>query len=470
MNNENSISKEEVTLQKFQEYYIYYLFFLVICRAIGPYSLINPRVDQIIFGIGAICGFLLIVADFILVILKKKTTTYSIWLIIFLIGLFLSILVNYRFALFSNLKLLVWQAIYLLVVFQIGKDNTKSRRIIQNISRSLAIIWTVLTTISLGMFLFRFSYAVHLTNRARFLRIGFFDARLFGVFEDPNFSSTVSVVVILLIIYSLRKRTGKLQIFLSYFAIFSQLSYILLSGSRTGLIVLLLSMFVYSFSIIQNLDFWIRKSSLLKWVASVALAFLIMIIFYFLSEIFKSILSLLPSLLFKEEHKILKNISEKDAGKISLERSDVENNPDASNGRLGLWKSGIELFKTNIIFGTSPKGIFEYAKEILPTTFIARTQKYTHNTYVNIITSTGLIGAIPIFTFFIRSFFMVVTRAYGKTNYFFKNNFGLNAQIVLAIAASAFFLNDIVLVNSIGTLLFWLFLGRNYYLSKNQTF
>ncbi|MFM2489029.1 O-antigen ligase family protein [Enterococcus avium] len=65
----------------------------------------------------------------------------------------------------------------------------------------------------------------------------------------------------------------------------------------------------------------------------------------------------------------------------------------ASNGRLGLWKSGFELFKTNVLFGTSPKGIFEYAKEVLPTTFIARTQKYTHNTYVNVITSTGLVGS-----------------------------------------------------------------------------
>lgn len=173
MNNENSILKEEKKLQKLQEYFIYYLFFLVVCRSIGPYSLINPRFDQIIFGIGAIYGFLLIVAEFIMVVLKKKKNNYNIWLIIFLIGLFLSILINYKFALFSNLKLLVWQTIYLLVVFQVGKDNIHSGRIIKTLSNLLIIVWTILTTISLGMFLFRFSYAVHLTNRARFLRIGF---------------------------------------------------------------------------------------------------------------------------------------------------------------------------------------------------------------------------------------------------------------------------------------------------------
>ena len=196
---------------------------------------------------------------------------------------------------------------------------------------------------------------------------------------------------------------------------------------------------------------------------------IIVILSYFLLEAFKYILSLLPSVLFKEEHRILKDIPKKDGGKISLERSDVENNSDASNGRLGLWKSGFELFKTNVLFGTSPKGIFEYAKEVLPTTFIARTQKYTHNTYVNVITSTGLVGSIPLFFFFIKSFFMVITKAYGKAKLFFKNNYGMNAQIVLAIAASAFFLNDIVMVNSVGSLIFWLFLGRIYYLSNNET-
>lgn len=319
------------------------------------------------------------------------------------------------------------------------------------------------------MFLFRFSYAVHLTNRARFLRIGFFDARLFGVFEDPNFSSTISVVVILLIVYSLRIKKGKLQSFLSYLAIIFQLAYIQLSGSRTGLIVLLLSIFVLSFSILLNLDFWIKKKYLYKWLGSLFSALIIVILSYFLLEAFKYILSLLPSVLFKEEHRILKDIPKKDGGKISLERSDVENNSDASNGRLGLWKSGFELFKTNVLFGTSPKGIFEYAKEVLPTTFIARTQKYTHNTYVNVITSTGLVGSIPLFLFFIKSFFMVITKAYGKAKLFFKNNYGMNAQIVLAIAASAFFLNDIVMVNSVGSLIFWLFLGRIYYLSNNET-
>lgn len=467
MRNEKSILKEITLFQKFQECFIYYLFFLVICRAIGPYSLIDPQFDQIIFGIGAIYGFLLIVTDFVMIVLKKKASTYNIWLIIFLIGLFLSILFNYQFALFSNLKMFVWQAIYLLVVFQIGKDNDQSERIIKNISNLLVIVWTILTIISLGMFISKFSYAVHLTNRARFLRIGFFDARLFGVFEDPNFSSTVSVVVILLIVYSLTVRKGKLQLFLSYLAIIFQLAYIQLSGSRTGLIVLLLSIFVYSFSNFLNLKFWIKKKNLYKWLGSFVVAFLVVIVSYFLLEGFKYVLSLLPSLFFKEEHKVLKNISEKNGGKISLERSDVENNTDASNGRIGLWKSGFELFQTNILFGTSPKGIFEYAKDVLPTTFIAKTQKYTHNTYVNIITSTGLVGSIPIFFFFIRSFIMVTTNAYGKMNLFFKNNFGLNAQIVLAIAASAFFLNDIVMVNSIGSLLFWLFLGRNYQLSKN---
>ena len=64
---------------------------------------------------------------------------------------------------------------------------------------------------------------------------------------------------------------------------------------------------------------------------------------------------------------------------------------------------------------------------------------------------------------------MVITKAYGKAKLFFKNNYGMNAQIVLAIAASAFFLNDIVMVNSVGSLIFWLFLGRIYYLSNNET-
>lgn len=456
----------KISMQKFnqvaKEYYILFMLILLMGRAIGPYSLIPSIMDSVLYGIAAIIGCLFIAIDLINIVLKKKVWNYNWWLISFLIVILLSSIINRSYGITGNIKLLVWQAIYFFVIFEVGQDDQIFSRLIKKFINILLSTWFVLSLISFIMFVCQYSYAVQLENRARFLRIGFYGARLFGTFEDPNFGSTICVVVIIFSFAYLSKKVydNRWISLLLKINIVLQFIYIVLSGSRTGAMVLISVFFVYSFFKIfysHRLD---KQSVIIKVLLAVFLSAVGSGIIYISIDIFKSLLAYIPEL--------LSEVKTQTSTPVDLTRPDVEDNSDVSNGRLALWQSGIELFKSSWLFGTSPRNILTYASEVLPQTFIAKTQKYTHNSYVNILASTGLLGSVSLLGFMILRVVEVLKRSFSKINGFFNEGLGVYVLSVLAVAVSGMFLNDIVLVNTLGALIFWLFLGRVMYLSKQS--
>ena len=49
-----------------------------------------------------------------------------------------------------------------------------------------------------------------------------------------------------------------------------------------------------------------------------------------------------------------------------------------------------------------------YASDMLPQTFIAKTQKYTHNSYINLLASTGSLGVVTFVSFFVSRIIEIV--------------------------------------------------------------
>lgn len=66
---------------------------------------------------------------------------------------------------------------------------------------------------------------------------------------------------------------------------------------------------------------------------------------------------------------------------MSAKRPDVEENTDISNSRFKLWKSATELMRLNPLFGVTPKGFVDVAKEKIPETHIARTGQTPHSAF-----------------------------------------------------------------------------------------
>ena len=85
----------------------------------------------------------------------------------------------------------------------------------------------------------QFGVKIPMDNRYYPLRMGFLGNRLFGVFPDPNFGATISVVVILLSVYYIKTNSNRAFTLFNSLNILLQLMFISLSGSRTALIVLL---------------------------------------------------------------------------------------------------------------------------------------------------------------------------------------------------------------------------------------
>ena len=64
-------------------------------------------------------------------------------------------------------------------------------------------IWFVAVVISLWQFVFQIHYRADFSEFTR--RQGFYDARLFGIFSDPNFAAVTSLIVIVFCYYLNKK-------------------------------------------------------------------------------------------------------------------------------------------------------------------------------------------------------------------------------------------------------------------------
>ena len=92
-----------------KEYYILFMLILLMFRAIGPYSLLPSIVDNLLYAAGAIFGSIIILIDLVNIVRGKKKWNYNWWLIGFLVVIFISSIVNRRYGITGNIKLLVWQ-------------------------------------------------------------------------------------------------------------------------------------------------------------------------------------------------------------------------------------------------------------------------------------------------------------------------------------------------------------------------
>ena len=82
-----------------------------------------------------------------------------------------------------------------------------------------------------------------------------------------------------------------------------------------------------------------------------------------------------------------------------------------------------------------------------------------HNAYLNVLTSTGVLGMIPFMVFLIKSTVenlkkIIYSKIIGKDYHF------IYCLILLSYALYACLNNELVYENTVGTFIFWLFLGR----------
>ncbi|ROX74419.1 O-antigen ligase domain-containing protein [Enterococcus faecium] len=423
----------------------------LIIRIINYYSLIPSKYDTLLFTLITVWAALITAVDIFTKNFSLKKADYL--LLAFILAILLSTFLNGPSGIVDNIKLVIWQFIYLFVVFRIGRED-HFKQIIPMFEKILLACWNLLALISLGMFALNYSYVQELDKFYNGFRAGFVENRLYGVFSDPNFAGATSVAVIFLAVKLLMTNKNKMAKIYSIVTILLQFAYIILSGSRTAEIALVLCAYFAIFFIVYNR---FGKTIASKLLLAVICGIIGTGAVLGIAEAGKYVAPKLINITARYVPRKSEN-PDKDQNSISLKREDVVNKDDVSNNRFALWKSSFEIFQSSPLVGSSPRNLVNYAQKELPNTFIARKKQTSHNFIFYLLATTGLLGTIPLLVFLgikiwntLRQLFMRTIKDY--------DSYVLNTMAVLAILISAMFLTELVLVNKIGSFIFWLYLG-----------
>ena len=367
------------------------------CGLIVPLQFISA--NKIVAGGMTLLGILLATYNLVIkkVYLKIKTIEYL--LLFFAFNIITSILViSYGYS--TNIKNALIFYIYFLTVFPIftGITREEGKKIYDYFFYTVTVLNTFGVLVSLIQFVLLKGYRVH-DYKGLYIRQGFVESRLFGILASPNYLSLISLIVIIFLVLKVCS-FEKAYRYISIVAIVLNFIYIVLSGSRTAFICMMIAAVIYSIVMFYQKG---NIKSLLK----VVLAIVVVLFSYkavnFTSEQY---------LKFNKERLEVqdKKLENKD-NNLSLERTDTSEE-NISNNRFAIWKSTASFVPKKPIFGYSGGNWYEIGKKTNPDEYIIKEHYLTHNGYLEILFYNGLAGFISMGIFVLSFFILMVKRIF----------------------------------------------------------
>ena len=383
----------------------------------------------------------------------NKVTQFSMYA--FLISYIITIFINRNSNLIGNTKTLIWQIIMMFVLFmsESWKNKDEIYSDILRISNTIIVATMILSLCSLIIFLFNIVYWVKRVDGA-VIPIGYYYARLWGIYVDPNQAAVIAIVSILSSIIIIINKKYKSFIFV-IFNIIVQYLFMILTASRGGLIGFLFSVIVLGYL----LSDYLLRNKITKDIFRSSISFIIAIIvsgLLILSEApTRKILSIIPNSISN-----LKNETDNENSTIDIERNDLS----SSNGRIVLWKDGLRLSKYSPVFGFGDRNIPVKASELTPGSSLAK--KTVHNGFIHMLLSGGIIALI-IMCVIIISIAIKAIRIFFKGNRYNKDFYITNiiSVIIGVLLVTSMFLTEIFYQNSFAATIFWICLGYSMYLN-----
>ena len=411
------------------------------CGLIVPLQFISA--NKIVAGGMTLLGILLATYNLVIkkVYLKIKTIEYL--LLFFAFNIITSILViSYGYS--TNIKNALIFYIYFLTVFPIFTEITREegKKIYDYFFYTVTVLNTFGVLVSLIQFVLLKGYRVH-DYKGLYIRQGFVESRLFGILASPNFLSLISLIIIIFLVLKICS-FEKVYRFISIVAIVLNFIYIVLSGSRTAFICMMIAAVIYSIVMFYKKG---NVKSLLK----VALAIVVVLFSYkavnFTSEQY---------LKFNKERLEVqdKKLENKD-NNLSLERTDTSEE-NISNNRFAIWKSTASFVPKKPIFGYSGGNWYEIGKKNNPDEYIIKEHYLTHNGYLEILFYNGLAGFISMGIFVLSFFISMVKRIFRDKKEDLVNKDLLSiVMILMVILVSNLFLSSTFYgVSLLGIILF----------------
>lgn len=295
------------------------------------------------------------------------------------------LVIKYGFS--TNIKNLVVFFIYFFAIYPIFQTFTKEKsRLLFNLFFSvITVANTVGVFISLVQFFMLIGYRVF-DYKGLLIRQGFVESRLFGILASPNYLSIISLIVIIYLWMRL-SALNKIVKTLAISSIILNFAYIVLSGSRTTYICLVVAAFLYS---LVKFEFRDKIKSFVAVLLTVGLVFLSYNGVKYSSDLY----------LRAHSAEIQRNKEKGENNNLTLERTDTSEE-NISNNRFAIWQSTASFIPKRPLFGYSAGNWYELGKTYDASAYIIKEHYLTHNGYLELLFYNGLLGFLPFAAFMI---------------------------------------------------------------------
>ena len=415
---------DKAKMQKWTALFVkIYIFALVLYQTLWQIVpvrvfLLNTGLD-IISPALAVLGFAFLVAD---VFIEKTVfqSKYCIFLIAVVAIMGISSLLYINYGWIDNAKVIVWQVVqmFLLYSLYLRMDSKQIKIYLGYIFGVVSVIFMMAVIVSLCQFLFQTSYNVQMDGGV--YRQGFQEGRLFGIFGNINHASLLMCFMGIGAIYCLTILNKKwLKILMGIQTMLSFI-YVVLTGTRSALVCMIFAVILCAFVSMRNIAYK-KNFCKLKFRRFICAAGVSIICAGMLFAIYLGVHKVMVKVpVWIGTVNLAVNDNEDLPGDIITEpdRQDI-NSGDISNNRFKIWKDYLQCDLSNIksiLFGYSPGNymkiikdnfpdyyIVEYAQEKYPQAYIENQIYETHNSYLTLLTGTGLVGFVIMGAFLVLS-------------------------------------------------------------------
>ena len=152
---------------------------------------------------------------------------------------------------------------------------------------------------------------------------------------------------------------------------------------------------------------------------------------------------------------------------VSLDRIDEEflEEQDVSNGRVEIWKAGMQIVKDNLLFGIGSENVITQAKGYLSKERYANVKKGGfHNSYITILVSSGIIG-VGLFLLFLL---MIIIDGFRYLFTKEKNKYSILVILLFTLMANELLEARWLYNTSYLNIIFWVFAGIVTYVYEKE--
>lgn len=423
-----------------------------------PLAALNSSLLNFAWSAMGVIGLLLMAADFFHGRAWLKTRLCSL-LLLFLAAELVSAVLNARYGVMGNIKAMLWMCVQFFVLATVDTElpeqmHKKHLRLFMEV---FGAIWFALALWSLGTYAALTHETVYIPANAVTMRIGFWEGRLHGIFEDPNYASLCSAAAIVFAVTDWRMTpSSRGRRIFCWAQVVVQLSYIVLAYSRTIFLAILAALILLA--IMLGLRWADRREAkgskrlLLVAAAVVGICAGAVAVFFVL----KTVLAWLPGV-----YAVIRTGDIHAFSAASLRRPDVSDTGDVTNNRMQIYLDYIKLLGKRPLFGSPVRTASAFMWENFPDSFVVKMGYGVHSGYLGLFVYAGLVGGVLAMAWLVTVAVEVVgylirRRNSGEQSYWTV----LSLTMFLVVAAvAALPLEFMFSSNMIFDVLFWVTLG-----------